>query len=404
MILDVDGGDILFDCDGLGAIADQRREALRAKIRDLPTETLMKTNECELASSLADKYNLAVPRLSGDTPSISSERGDVYFADETQFGGVGSTEGTVFWIASEFEGDGSLFQARPEGVPQPQCRGLVRGNSVLLRVAVDDLKGVDLKPVIGQMLDDIRSNLEQLCREKEEIRKNLELHAIEAIQERKSHQADIKRVVESLGFTAREPSEIWALLQSEFGNVKGRRLLLDETNGRSPELVQEDYSEILRVIRRMTLVMERSPAAFRRLKEEHLRDLYLVFLNGMYDGGATGETFNCNGKTDILVRDGGLNIFIAECKIWRGEKKYVDTVDQIMRYLTVRDGKAAIIVFNRNERFSEVCKKIGNASKMHPLHKSSIREDEDEFQYLFIHKDDPGREILMTVMIFNVPS
>jgi hypothetical protein len=40
----------------------------------------------------------------------------------------------------------------------------------------------------------------------------------------------------------------------------------------------------------------------------------LVQLNGQYEGQATGETFNFQGKTDILIRVDGQNIFVAECK------------------------------------------------------------------------------------------
>jgi hypothetical protein len=77
--------------------------------------------------------------------------------------------------------------------------------------------------------------------------------------------------------------------------------------------------------------MERSPSAFTMIDEEDLRQHFLVQLNGHYKGQATGETFNYQGKTDILVRAGGKNIFVAECKYWRGEKSYADTIDQIFR-------------------------------------------------------------------------
>jgi hypothetical protein len=54
------------------------------------------------------------------------------------------------------------------------------------------------------------------------------------------------------------------------------------------------------------------------MKEEDLRQHFLVQLNGQYEGRATGETFNFEGKTDILIRAERKNIFIAECKFWDG--------------------------------------------------------------------------------------
>jgi hypothetical protein len=73
----------------------------------------------------------------------------------------------------------------------------------------------------------------------------------------------------------------------------------------------------------MVHVMERSPSAFHHMDEEALRTHFLVQLNGHYEGQATGETFNYEGKTDILVRSGDRNIFIAECKFWGGPKKLI---------------------------------------------------------------------------------
>jgi hypothetical protein len=44
---------------------------------------------------------------------------------------------------------------------------------------------------------------------------------------------------------------------------------------------------------------------------------------------AGGELFNGDGKTDILVRVDGRNVFIAECKIWNGPKNFNDAIDQL---------------------------------------------------------------------------
>ena len=65
---------------------------------------------------------------------------------------------------------------------------------------------------------------------------------------------------------------------------------------------------------------------------------------------ATGETFNYGGKTDILIRYQGNNIFIGECKFWKGPKSYLETIDQILRYVTWRDTKVAIFVFCKDTK------------------------------------------------------
>ena len=82
--------------------------------------------------------------------------------------------------------------------------------------------------------------------------------------------------------------------------------------------------------------IERSPRAFAGMKEEDLRLLLLVPLNGHFEGQATGETFNGEGKTDILIRERNKNIFIAECKFWHGAKSFTEAIDQLQRYTTWR--------------------------------------------------------------------
>lgn len=47
------------------------------------------------------------------------------------------------------------------------------------------------------------------------------------------------------------------------------------------------------------MALERSPATFSRMKEEELRDQFLVPLNSHYEGQATGETFNASGRWPV---------------------------------------------------------------------------------------------------------
>jgi hypothetical protein len=164
------------------------------------------------------------------------------------------------------------------------------------------------------------------------------------------------------------------------------------------------YELILTIISNMVLVIERSPETFHRIKEEDLRQHFLVQLNGQFEGQATGETFNFQGKTDILIRQNGKNIFIAECKFWRGAKVMVETINQLLGYASWRDTKTAILVFNRGKKFSEVVNTIPEIVKQHPNFKRTMpAAGETNTRYVFRHQDDPNRELILTVMAFNVP-
>ena len=172
-----------------------------------------------------------------------------------------------------------------------------------------------------------------------------------------------------------------------------------------PSLSDDDFEHILEVIENMTSVMERSPAAFSGMDEEALRTHFLVQLNGQYEGQATGETFNYEGKTDILIRENGKNIFIGECKFWGGSKKLIETIDQLLGYSSWRDTKVAVIVFNRNKDLSKVLTAAQETAEGHRSYKKTLNpKSETSYRYTFSHRDDENREMTLALLVFDVPN
>ncbi|MBE0542274.1 MAG: hypothetical protein IH623_12885 [Verrucomicrobia bacterium] len=175
----------------------------------------------------------------------------------------------------------------------------------------------------------------------------------------------------------------------------------------SPELDEmEHYEYILKVISNTAQGMERSPRAFAHMGEEDLRTQFVVQLNGHYEGQATGETFNYEGKTDILVRLKGRNIFIGECKIWTGAAGFSATINQLLGYTARCDTKTAIILFNRNKSTTAVLAQIPNLVKQHAHFKREITSFKHEtgFRFALQHRDDKSHELTLTVLVFDVPS
>jgi hypothetical protein len=169
-------------------------------------------------------------------------------------------------------------------------------------------------------------------------------------------------------------------------------------------LDEGDYQSILKICESMSFVMERSPTVFESAEEEHIRVHYLVQLNGQYQGKATGETFNNIGKTDILIRHENKNVFVAECKFWGGYEAMKKTADQLLGYTTWRDTRTALIIFNRNLDFTNVISEAQRAMKDHQQYKSGpTKESETRFRYTFTHPEDKQRDIMVTLMLFNMP-
>ena len=155
----------------------------------------------------------------------------------------------------------------------------------------------------------------------------------------------------------------------------------------------------------MVVVMERSPKAFIGMGEEDLRTHFLVHLNGHYEGQATGETFNYEGKTDILIRVDDSNIFIAECKFWTGPSGLKEALDQLLGYTSWRDTKTALLVFNRDREMSTVLNRIPDVVREHAGYKADrTYPSETGFRYVFGHRDDANRELILTVLVFDVPA
>lgn len=173
-----------------------------------------------------------------------------------------------------------------------------------------------------------------------------------------------------------------------------------------PTISENDYDEILKICHSMTIVMEKSPHAFSGMGEEDIRQHFLVQLNGKYEGNATGETFNFEGKTDILVKDNNRNVFIGECKFWKGPKTIGETLDQLLGYTSWRDTKTAIFLFNRNKNFSEVLKQIPDLTTNHSNFVKIIEpkiNKETEFRFIFHQNNDKARFLTITIMAFDVP-
>lgn len=180
-------------------------------------------------------------------------------------------------------------------------------------------------------------------------------------------------------------------------------LMVTITQEQKPSLTLDEYERILQIITNMATVMERSPEAFWGLNEEHLRQHFLVQLNGQFGGDATGETFNFTGKTDILIRRNNVNLFVAECKFWRGPKQFTEAINQLLGYATWRDTRLALLVFNRGGNLSNILSKIPDLVKSH----SSFSQEldyvpETGFRFLVKHPNDAKRELVLTILVFEI--
>jgi hypothetical protein len=158
------------------------------------------------------------------------------------------------------------------------------------------------------------------------------------------------------------------------------------------------------VIRHEGRTFETTPKTYAVHDEEQLRDILLAHLNGHYQGEASGETFRRAGKTDIKIEDKNRAAFVAECKIWKGPKEFSQAIDQLLGYLTWRDCKAALIVFNKhNAKFSSLVESVPSIFQAHKNFRSDLRPGiAGEWEFNMTSREDEGRVVRIHVFVFNL--
>ncbi len=315
--------------------------------------------------------------------------------------------GTEIQVEIPFTGEAEAFKIRPTTYSIRTPRAEVRGNLLVLKIVGTNLEAERVRSNIDRTVNEIQSHLTTLRVNALGLRTQLPTQARSAIESRRQKLLGDRNLVGDLGFKMKpRPGTNQTFTAPEVRKRLAPSLPAASTLLYKPEpaLSNADYEHILGVLQNMVLVMERSPSAFETMDEESIRSHFLVQLNGHYEGQASGETFNYEGKTDILVRSEGKNIFIGECKFWSGPKMLTETIDQVLGYTSWRDTKVAVIVFNRNKDFSRVLSSIIETAKGHKNFKRELTgSTETTFRYCFAHKDDKNRELFLTILGFDVP-
>jgi len=171
-----------------------------------------------------------------------------------------------------------------------------------------------------------------------------------------------------------------------------------------PVLGDAVFEHILGVIRSVGLDMERSPKTYADKGEEDRRQFLLAALNTHYHGAATAEAFNVSGKTDILIRHEGRNLFIAEGKFWGGAKAFGEAIDQLLSYAAWRDTKLALIVFVRERDLTSVIEKAREALGQHAQFvESKEAASETELRATMSWPGDEQRHADLNVFFIQVP-
>jgi hypothetical protein len=173
---------------------------------------------------------------------------------------------------------------------------------------------------------------------------------------------------------------------------------------REPAITDGLYEEVLANIRHTGGTLERTPQSWLPHGEEGLRDILLASLNGQFEGTASAEAFRKYGKTDICIEEESRAAFVGECKLWTGERALLEALNQLLGYVTWRDVKTALVIFNKDVAgFSRVQQTIGEVLPKHRLYlRDKAVPCTSEWRADFASAEDAGREVRVHVFAFNL--
>ncbi|MBD2720385.1 hypothetical protein H6G99_15645 [Synechococcus sp. FACHB-909] len=405
--------DYLFTGADWHSVDRHQRQQMVAEIQKVDPDRLLNTSVDDLALYFSEKYKIDVPVLDEENLTVDQREKQIdvsrdrnrYISDRSRPFYI---TGSEIEVEIPFTGEAEAFKIQPNPYTLSPPRASVRGNLLTFAIAGTNLEAAEVRAEIERTVREVQSYLTNLRNNVAGLNGQLQGEARTAIEARRNKLLANRNTVASLGFKMKQrqnaqktyvPAEVRKKISPDMPRASSAPYKPEPTLG------QNDYEHILGVMQGMTQVMELSPSAFHDVDEEALRSHFLVQLNGHYQGQATGETFNYEGKTDILIRSEGRNIFIAECKFWSGPKKLAETIDQLLGYSSWRDTKTAVVVFNRNRDFSKVLAAIPDAVRAHPQYKKDLPgSTETIFRYLFANRDDRNCELYLTVMAFDVPT
>lgn len=322
-----------------------------------------------------------------------------------------TVRGVRLTVEQLFQGDSELLQVQPSTYDSNPPRAWADDSRGIIFISVESIEqdAAMLNREIQNQVRQIQKYLEWLEKDVQDANSSM-LRQLEGLLNGRKAEAEKRRKLESdLGIKLKPkkgPASNAIPLQ------KKRRLATPpsaESGGshqRTPTISEDDYMYILDVCRGMGIMMERANESYAGMCEEDLRNVFVAGLNTHFHEQVTGETFNKAGKTDILVRSDNGNVFVGECKNWSGPQSLEEAITQVLRYLTWRDTKAAVLVFNRdNKDFSKIVDQISGIVQCHKAFDKVVFESSDSarFQYRVKKVDDEAIKIDLCILVFDLP-
>lgn len=397
--------------DGFSLIDGQKKQ-ITSDINSQPDDYILNVNKTEYIDHLVSKYTIHPVEIHRDQLTVSTYEAQIPaerfpFNYHVHPGETYPKDMVKFHLP--FSGDQQLLKVRASTYSLSAPMITVEDDCICFEMINFDLEPERIKQESDQIMNSLMSQNQHLANDLFQFNSTIESLASQAFNARKQQLLKKNDLMSALGVPIKKSSNTPKTfsIPAKRTNViatKAKPIVSEKGFTPEPTLDESIYKQILGIIHDVGKQFERLPSTYSGKEEEHLRDHFLLILEPNFEGSATGETFNKSGKTDILLRHEGSNVFIAELKFWRGKKTFLDTLSQLLSYLTWRDSKSAVVVFVKNKDFSSVLNTAKQATLEHNNCLGFVSEQEEGwYNYRFHIDGDINREVKVAVMLFHIP-
>lgn len=391
----------------LSDFVDNYRKSLTERIDKL--EITENTNISELVERLKDEFTI-YPIVIGQ-PEPSQPR-ETTRQIRNEWGQLYNQKVVEITVTIPFEGNDNLFYCMPSQstIVYLDKNVVIGKSSIKANITLTQFDENAYFSEVNKIIGTVNANLPIIHAETKPWNDGLENLIKHSLENRKGVVSKKLDFMEKIGLKVNPKSTEYLVPTT----VTKRMIPIPATETsktvakeKIPILQQEIYADIREVLYNVGKAIERKPSIYKDKYEEDLRDIFLLFLETRYEATTgVGEAFNKKGKTDILLKyaKDGTNLFVAECKFWKGQKKLIEAIDQLLGYLTHRDSKTALIFFVDQKEMTNVVNTIKTEITKHTNFSKHIKDTyEHSINYEFILPDDSNKKIQVEVMLFHFP-
>ena len=405
--------DLLFWEGDLRAALEHNSARLKEEIENAPEQHLLQAEVEEWAEALAEKYRIEAPVLAPEKMWMDPPREVQVDVSYDSFSRALPPGGGAFYVPGyqvvvhiPFTGDKGVFQLRASTYTANPPRAVVRDGELQDVIEYPHDSPVDIKARAEQLAQTVQNHLVWSRNDIEQHNASLLQHARGCIENRRSRVQRNYEHLQATGLPMGPPDETPKTYIAEALVRRPAPVLptaLEAPIELEPVLGDEVFEHILGILRAALEAMERSPGTYEAMGEEDRRQVLLTALNTHYRGQATAEAFNVSGKTDILVRHEGKNLFIAECKFWSGAKSLSDAVQQLFGYTAWRDTKLALVMFVRERDLTAIIESGRGELEGHDQFVEWIATSETELRARMAWPGDDRRLADMNIFFVHTP-